>query len=132
MVLGLELNGLGIVRSLAEAPFPVRIIGFDTDPSRPSARSRFARVRRVASLDAPSLIEDLAAFARQEPTPPVLFPTQEKTVDLLSRHRATLAPLCRFLLPEADALARLTDKAPFTFARNRTWPPPRRSASLAR
>ena len=113
VVLGLELNGLGVVRSLAKGPWRFPIIGFDADPSRASAKSRHVVRRKVASLDTPALIDALVAFGRSQPTPPVLFLTQEKTVELISQARDQLAPWFRFALPEPKALAQLTDKTGF-------------------
>lgn len=113
VVLGLGLNGLGIVRSLAKATFPLAIHAFDSDLGQPGAYTRYATKHPSPPLDSPGLIETLVAFGRQQATPPVLFITQEKTADLVSAHRDALEPYFRLLLPPHDVLTRLMNKTTF-------------------
>jgi D-aspartate ligase len=113
VVLGLGLNGLGIVRSLAKAPFPLAIHAFDSDLAQPGAYTRYATKHRSPPLDSPALIETLVTFGRQQATSPVLFITQEKTAELVSAHRDALEPHFRLLLPLHAVLGRLMNKTSF-------------------
>ncbi len=113
VVLGLGLNGLGIVRSLAKAPFRLAIHAFDSDLGQPGAYTRHATKHRSPPLDSPALLETLVAFGRRQPTPPVLFVTQEKTAELVSAHRDALEPHFRLVLPPHAVLTRLMDKTTF-------------------
>lgn len=113
VVLGLGLNGLGIVRSLAKAPFPLAIHAFDSDLAQPGAYTRYATKHRSPPLDNPALLESLLAFGRRQDKPPVLFITQEKTAELVSAHRDELAPYFRLVLPPHDVLGRLMNKTTF-------------------
>ena len=113
VVLGLGLNGLGIIRSLAEAPFPLAIHAFDSDLGQPGAYTRYATKHRSPALDSPALLDTLVAFGRRQAEPAVLFITQEKTAELVSANRDVLVPHFRLLLPPHDVLTRLMDKTSF-------------------
>jgi D-aspartate ligase len=111
IVIGLELNGLGVVRSLAEGG--VKVVGLDTDSRRAPAWTRYADVKPIRSFEGPELVEDLLALPSLKQERPVLFPTKEVTVATLSSARDILCKHFRFVLPSADMLATLTDKRGF-------------------
>ena len=130
IVIGLELNGLGVVRSLAAGGVPM-VVGLDTDPHRPGARTRHARLQPIRAFDGPELVQDLLELGTKLPCRPVLFATKEGTVATLSDARDRLAPLFRFLLPPAATLRALTDKAGFQAAAERGGAPVPRAVLLA-
>jgi len=118
LVLGLDLNGLGVVRSLAAAGIPVAAA--DTRLDKPTARTRHARTFRIATLGddegaatAPILLDELARVGRALGDRPVLFLTQERTVATLAPHAEALALVARAVLPPADVVACLLDKGCF-------------------
>lgn len=110
-IIGMDLNGLGVLRSLA--PQGIDCICIDSDPSMPGMHSRFGRKVRFSTLSGPAFIDELIALAQAQPTPPVLFLTQEASVTSVSEARAKIAPVCRLRLPDHDMLMALMDKDRF-------------------
>lgn len=111
VVLGMELNGLGVVRSLARAGVPV--IAVDDDPGRPAMRSRYGRKVGVRALHGDALVDDLVALGKTFPERPVLFLTQEAAVHTVSAHREALAPYYRMTLADTGVLETLMHKQSF-------------------
>ncbi len=80
------------------------------------AHSRYTE--RLLRLPAPApsgeaLVEALLAFGRDAPQPPVLYFEEDSHLLMVSRHRERLATVLRFLLPPADLVEQLVDKARF-------------------
>lgn len=121
VVIGLELNGLGVARSLAKAG--VHVIGLDVDPTAPGARTRHARFRAIRAFSGQHLVDDLLDLASNLPNRPVLFATKEATVATLSAARDMLVPHYCFLLPQLDTLSMLTNKLGFQEAAIRAGAP---------
>lgn len=111
IVVGDELNALGIVRSLGMAGIPV--IKIVTDPAALAARSRYGRHILVARTEGEALVTALLDLARQFPEKPVLFVTEEKTVRTISEHRDRLLASYRLRLPAHDRLMALMHKQGF-------------------
>lgn len=118
LVVGLDLNGLGVVRSLAAAGIPVAAV--DTRLDKPTARTRHARTMRIATLgddegaaSGPILLDELARVERMLGDRPVLFLTQERTVATLAPHADALGLVARAVLPPAATVACLLDKGCF-------------------
>lgn len=112
VVVGGGINGLGVLRSLAQAHVPVIVL--DTDAGQPAMRSRYGRkvVYRSGGPDAViGALETLAGDLHGER--PVLVLTQEDTVSAVSVHRERLRPLYRFTLPAHDVLTPLMHKDGF-------------------
>jgi predicted ATP-grasp superfamily ATP-dependent carboligase len=59
------------------------------------------------------LVERLIRFARSRPERPVLYYEGDSELLLISRERARLEPWFRFLMPDAEAIDDLVDKARF-------------------
>src|SRR5258707_10618942 len=57
VVVGIDLNGLGVLRSLGKAGVPT--IALDTALNKPEAATRFGRKITIRSLSGPELITDL-------------------------------------------------------------------------
>jgi predicted ATP-grasp superfamily ATP-dependent carboligase len=111
VVVGVDVNGLGVVRSLARAGVPV--IAVDTDLDKPTMRTRYGRKVRVASLAGEPLVQALIELAEGLAARPVLFITEEASVRTVSEQRAALTPFYRFRMPQPDVLDALMHKEPF-------------------
>jgi predicted ATP-grasp superfamily ATP-dependent carboligase len=111
VVLGLELNGLSVVRSLAR--HRVKVIGIDSDLEQTSSLTKYLLTRiRTEDIRGPSVIdtlEKIGADSRRH----VLFPTMDATVLLLSEERERLPESLIYCLPEKDMVHRLMHKGSF-------------------
>lgn len=111
VVIGIEINGLGVLRSLALGDVP--LIAADVDLRQATLRTRHGRKVRLRALSGPRLIEDLLALAPTLGPRPVLFMTRDETVATVSAHREMLATHYRLQLPPPDITAALNTKAGF-------------------
>jgi len=111
VVVGGELNGLGVVRSLARAQVPTLVL--DTDASRPTMRTRFARKREVADLAGRTLIGELLRLRGELDHDPVLFLTQEAGVATVSQFHDEIAAAFRISMPPPATMRMLLDKTLF-------------------
>lgn len=111
VVIGNELNALGVVRSLGMAGVPV--IKIVTDTHAPSAQSRYGRKVLVERTEGTSLVDTLLELTRQFSEKPVLFVTEEKAVRTISEHRDSLLRGFRFRLPAHNRLMALMHKQGF-------------------
>jgi hypothetical protein len=57
VVVGIDLNGLGVIRSLGRAG--IRIVALDTDLGKPTVATRFAEKVRIRALSGPSFVDAL-------------------------------------------------------------------------
>jgi phosphatidylserine decarboxylase precursor-related protein len=111
VVVGLETNGLSVVRSLGRAGVPV--IGLTSDPNLPTARSRYCRVIETPDERSAAIVDCLEAIGRQQEAALPLFLTMERTVQIVSEQRDRLVPYFLFQLPDEPMLRELNDKASF-------------------
>ena len=119
-----ELNGLGVIRSLARGGVPTILM--ETTRLHAGAWSRFCRVRIVEEFHGPQLIRGLLALQRELGERPVLILTDEMAVLTVSKHRDLLDKAYRIELPSPDMVATLGDKAQFQeFAERHGLPVPR-------
>jgi predicted ATP-grasp superfamily ATP-dependent carboligase len=119
-----ELNGLGVVRSLARGGVPTTLA--DVTRLNAAAWSRFCRFRRVERLHGDELVRDLLDLARTLDERPVLILTDEMAVLTVSEHREVLSAAYRIELPSDDVVTMLIDKARFQeFAEANGLPVPR-------
>jgi len=111
VVLGGNLGGLGVVRSLAGAGMPI----FVADKGRgcPAAWSRFARFINLPSVDGSELVKALINLSIRIGGRPVLILTTDADVNLVSAFRKELEPFFRFTLPGPEMVQTLYDKAQF-------------------
>jgi predicted ATP-grasp superfamily ATP-dependent carboligase len=124
VVVGGELGGLGMVRSLVGQGMPVTVV--DTTLARPACWSRQVRSHRVRSLVGRTLVEDLVALGQGFSAPPVLLLTDEDAVHAVSEYRDELAPWYRLRLPADPQVKMLSSKAEFhRFAETHDFPVPR-------
>jgi D-aspartate ligase len=112
VVLGGDVNGLGVVRSLAQGGIPIALL--DTNLRTPAMRTRHGVKLRVRSLEGEWLVEDLLALrCRLGGPPPVLFATRDETVMTISAFRAQLSSHYRFTMPDHDVVTSLITKFGF-------------------
>jgi predicted ATP-grasp superfamily ATP-dependent carboligase len=124
-VIGLDCaTGLQTARILRERG--VRVIGVARDRRHPCARTTACERVVVADIGGPGLIEALRRLGDELEAGAVLFPCTDMSVLLTSRHRAALEERFRLVLPDADVVEMLVDKARFTeFAQRAALPLPR-------
>lgn len=124
VVVGGNLNGLGVVRSLSRGRIPVVVL--DTTRQCPAAWSRYCVFRRASHLDGEMLIDALVRLASDLACRPVLILTSEESVLTVSAFRQRIEPLYRIDLPPAAMVTALADKTLFhTLAEERGFAVPR-------
>src|SRR5947209_17937754 len=107
VVVRAELNGLGVVRSLARGGVPTIVI--DATRHHAGLWSRHCRVKRVERLHGVTFVDDLLNLQRELGSRPVLILTDEMAVNTVSEHRDRLADPHPVALPPADMVSTLRD-----------------------
>jgi D-aspartate ligase len=124
VIIGGELNGLGVVRSIARQRLP--IVAVDIHSSRAALWSRHARSRVIRSFTGPEFVEDMIELGKQFDHPPVLILTAEEAVPSVSENRDVLSKWFRFRIPVDETVKCLSSKARFhTFSLLHGFPVPR-------
>ena len=124
VVIGAELNGLGVARSLACAHIPV--IAVDTKTIRAGMWCRHVRSHFIKSFIGKAFADDLIKLGKQFSQPPVLILTDEDAVHAVSENRDALSNWFRFRMPADDTVKMLSSKARFhEFAQTHHFPVPR-------
>jgi predicted ATP-grasp superfamily ATP-dependent carboligase len=124
VVVGMGLNGLGVVRSLARARLPTIVL--ETEFGSASAATRYGRKLKIAALDGPTLVDELLRVRAMLPLSPVLILTQEASVATVSLLRHRLNDCYRFSMPEDEVMKALLDKLRFqTLAQDFGFPIPK-------
>jgi predicted ATP-grasp superfamily ATP-dependent carboligase len=111
VVIGGELNGLGVCRSLARGGVPVCVV--DCKRWSPALWSRYAYPILTKTLHGPDLVRFLRDLGSRLEQRPFLIVTDELALLTISEHRAELEGLYRFRLPAHDTVLMLHDKARF-------------------
>lgn len=131
VVVGQDINALGVLRSLAEGG--VTSFAFIADRSSPVGWSRHGTKVTCGALAGPELIAALRAFADRRPggsEPPVLFLTEERGVETVCDHLPELTRRYRYTAPDAAVLRALLRKNEFQRLAERTGAPIPRSLHL--
>jgi predicted ATP-grasp superfamily ATP-dependent carboligase len=117
-------TGLGTARAAAGAG--IALTGLCSEPSAPTCRSRvWSRLVRVPGDDDRAFVEALLRRAQETSGPRVLLPADDRTVQLVSKHRDELAGHYHFVLPPAPVVDLLLDKTAFHgWASTRGFPVP--------
>lgn len=111
VVLGLELNGLNVVRSLGRDR--VMVVGVDTDLEQASALSKYLLSRlKTPDIRGAEVIETIKRLA-SDGQEYALFPTMDATVLAISEERERLPKNVRFRLPDRQTVRRLMHKGSF-------------------
>jgi D-aspartate ligase len=123
VVVGADLNGLGVARSLARKGVPVWLA--DLDRTHPTMRTRCATTVAIASLGGAAVIDALIWLRDRFDTDPVLFLTREDTVAAVARDRERVLGCYRLSMPAEALMRELTDKRGFqTLAQQQGYPVP--------
>jgi predicted ATP-grasp superfamily ATP-dependent carboligase len=129
VIVGMDLNGLGVARSLAAGGVDIHLL--DTNVTKPTMRTRFGIKWPVQTLSRDpssghSIADELMALRREFTEDPVLFLTQEQTVVEVSSRRRQIIEKYRITLPASNVASMLLDKASFqSFAEAHGFPVPR-------
>jgi D-aspartate ligase len=107
VVVGGELSGLGVARSLWRENVKVYVVAARRGPAN---YSRSCRTILAGSLDGRPLVDALLGLARRIGDGAVLLLTDEMAVDAVSRYREELTRAYRFFLPSPDTVALLAEK----------------------
>src|SRR6185437_12345880 len=110
VVAGVDVNGLGVLRSLGRAGVP--LVALDTETSKATLRTRYATKMRVRALSGTLFVEDLLKIRRHFRRKPVLILTQEASV-LTALDSEELKAEFRFTMPQPDVMTMLLDKRLF-------------------
>ncbi len=109
-MLGVTTNGLSFVRSLGRRG--IRVWMLDGSPGNPCMRSRCGTPVRLPDIgDHPDAwLSAVMERALRASSPPVLIPTGDEHLLLVSEHREMLAPHLRFRIPPPGLPEILCDK----------------------
>lgn len=124
VVIGLDsMQGLQAARILARHGVPV--IGISDHPKHPCCRTNVCQEIIFGPTAEEGLIGRLEVLGSQLEQKAVLFPCEDTSVSLVSRHRQQLAKWYHVLLPAADVVEMLMDKVRFSeFAKENGLPIP--------
>jgi D-aspartate ligase len=123
VIIGGDLHGLGVCRSLALGGMPVWVV--DCKRAKPALWSRYAHSVVTDTLCGPGFVGFLRDLQNRIGEPPFLIITDELALLTISEHRKELEGLYRFRLPAHDTVLMLHDKAKFhESAGKHGWPVP--------
>ena len=109
VVLGLGVNGLGVVRSLSRAGIPV--IGIYTRPGEAGRFSKHCKAKQfpILEIHEPEFLDQLVSLGAGLDQPP-LFPTSDQYLQFLSDHRQVLETYYRFNIVDQSTLEMIVKK----------------------
>lgn len=128
VVVGSNLNALGVIRSLRHSGMPLYTV--DTTWRRPAMWSRGCVKVVVNQLYGRALVNALLDLHRRIGERAVLFLTDEMSVYTVSEYRDELARAYRFRVPSHETVFALSDKASFQQIAERNGFPVPRSVAL--
>ena len=117
------MTGLQTARTLVQHEIPV--LGFAKDPRHACCGTRVCKKIVFGEIDGEELLQMLQELGPKMEQKVVLFPCTDNSVLLVSRHRQELARWYYIVLPDADLVEMLVDKAQFhAFAEREQLPVP--------
>ena len=108
VVIGLDLNGLGVTRWLSKENVPVYAL--DTSFAKDTAKTWTAKKVKISAIEGEALIDELINFRNQFDENPVLYITMERSLRTISEHRDRLKDLYHFTMPDHEMLMALMNK----------------------
>jgi predicted ATP-grasp superfamily ATP-dependent carboligase len=108
------LGDIDLVRALGVARIPSTVLAPPGAPVRYSRHTRGAFPWHNAWERPEELVDALVRFGQAQPEPPVLFYQEDRTLLLVSRYRDRLREGFRFVVPDAELVEQLVDKARFS------------------
>src|SRR6266481_271576 len=85
VIVGADVHGLGLARSLGRAGIPVFIA--DTDSRLPGMHSRFVHPFLLTAMSGPALVDGLLALRTRLAVKPMLFLTSDLQVRTVSENQ---------------------------------------------
>jgi len=107
------LGDIDLIRALGSARIPSTVLAPPGAPARYSRHTRAVFPWQNAWENPEQLVESLVRFGQAQPEPPCLFYQEDRTLLLVSRHRERLREAFRFVVPDAELVEQLVDKARF-------------------
>ncbi len=107
------LGDIDLVRALGLGGLRVDVVAPPHDPARYSRHTHQALPWHDPLRAPESLIRTMLRHAQRQPEPPPLLFQDDSSLLFVSRHRDRLAQAFRFIVPEADLVEQLVDKARF-------------------
>ncbi len=111
VIVGADICGLGLARSLGRAGVPVVVV--DSDARRPAMHSRYVRRFISPEIEGPGLVDGLLALSDQLDGRPVLFLTSDLQVRAVSEHRSRIQHAYCIRMPDHDRVCQLLHKVGF-------------------
>jgi hypothetical protein len=112
VVIGLDsLQGIQAARILDGHGIPV--VAIAEDRSHPNCRTNVCRDLRIAPTGTLELVDTLLELGADLPERAALFPCQDKSVRVISRHREQLEPFFVYALPPPEVVETFLDKIRF-------------------
>ena len=109
-ILGLGVNGYGILRSLAPAGIP--LVGFHSEPEELGRFSKYCESHYLPPcLSEEQICQALIERGRRAQGKPVLFPTTDYYAFILAKYREELSRHFQYHWVDAENLWRIVDKA---------------------
>lgn len=116
-----HINGLQTARIFHERK--VKVVGIASDLKHYCAQTKVCERIVKSNTESEELIDTLISMANQFESKPVLIPSQDTSVLLVSRNREKLEPFYRISLPSIEVVEMLMDKPSFyEFARKENLP----------
>ena len=100
IIVGFSLNGLGIVRGLAS--LGVNCFILFNEPEDPCIKTKYGKKIQVDGISAEDILPAIKKIRETTGEKPVLFLTNDFTVDSISKNRDLFEGLVRFPLPDHD------------------------------
>jgi D-aspartate ligase len=107
------LGDMDLVAPLGRAGIRSAVVAGGGEPARFSRFTRWTIDQLDHWSEQEALAERLLGWAGSQPSPPVLFYQTDGDLLLVSRQRARLAEVFRFVIPDPDLVEDLVDKARF-------------------
>jgi D-aspartate ligase len=112
VVIGLDsLQGIQAARILDGHGIPV--VAIAEDRSHPNCRTNVCRDLRITPTGTPELIDTLLELGAELDERAALFPCQDRSVRVVSRHREQLEPFFEYALPPPEVVETFLDKIRF-------------------
>lgn len=107
------MGDVDLVRTLGLAGLSATVLAPPGSPARHSRHTRGVVPWSDAWARPDDLVETLVGLGQAEPEPPALFYEDDGSLLLVSRQRERLRTAFRFVVPDADLVEQLVDKARF-------------------